>query len=108
MASVFNGTLTGEGVQALSSAGVVTDVDINVTTIGPHVTQQGPVGHRRLTNVGWVQFFSTAFGGEAVTEHLWFNSESQDMEVHCTLNQPADSFAFWVNPGSAVLFNVSV
>lgn len=113
MTSVFVGTLSGQGTQALAAECVPIDCDVNVSVIGPHVTTQGPDGHRRLANVGWIVFYNSTFsppgmlGAESVTDVLWFNQESQDMPVNTVLGQTATHFAFWIQPGSEVILHVT-
>lgn len=114
MPTAFNGTLTGFGTETFVAGLLVpTDMDIDVTAIGYQVSMQGPPGHLRLTNVGWIQFFNSTFGPsgfagqESVTEAFWFNSENQDAEIKTALGQQADGFAYWISPGSEVKLIIS-
>jgi hypothetical protein len=113
MPVAFEGHLTGSGTQALVGEVVPTDMDVTVETIGPHVTTQGPSGHRRLTNVGWIVFYNANFdpsswlGDEDVSEYIWFNHESADQATPTFLGQPATHFAYWINPGSSVHIGIT-
>lgn len=113
MSLLFTGTISGQGTQPLSVEAVPTDVDISVITIGPHVSFQGPNGHRRLNNVGWMVFYNSNFGPpgflgeEDVTDQIWFNHESEDRQINTVLGSTATHFAFWINPGSEVKVFVS-
>lgn len=107
MASVFSGTLTGQGQVTFAGGSVVpTDVDILVTTIGPRVSTKGPAPYRKLQFAGWILFTQSAFN-EAVSEPVYFNWESQDAEVHNVPGSTSDGFSFFVQPGTEVHVNVS-
>lgn len=103
MPTAFSGTLSGTGVQALSGFVVPTDMDVHVTTIGPHVSSQGPAGHLKLTNVGWIQFYNSTFlNEEAITPQIWINSEAEDVTIPSPFGSQSDHFAYWINPGTSV------
>lgn len=114
MVTVFNGTLTGFGIQHISDTGVIpTDMDVWVTTVGNQVNVSGVDGHRLFKRLGYLQFLANvnAFGGtqpnEAVTDPIWFNCESQDIAIQTAVGDTATDFVFWISPGSAVRVLVS-
>lgn len=108
MSSLFSGTLTGEGIAVFPGGlDLPTDMDIEVTIVGAGVYRRGLTPHRIFKGVGWIQFFNTTFGNEAVTEPLWINSELQDKPISTVLGAQADAFFYSITPGSAVHVSVS-
>lgn len=104
-------TLTGSGQIHIDDTGVVvTDVDINVTTIGPHVSAKGPVGHRKLQMAGWLRFQNSTYGAteESVYDPIYFNWEAEDVQISGNpMGLSATDFSYWIPPGTTVEVNVS-
>ena len=102
-------TLTGSGVLDFGVGFFTpTDMDVQVTVLGPTVRAVGPAGHRALKYAGWLQFINTSYvNEEGVTDAIFINSEAQDVAIVFTPGANCDKLAYYVSPGTEVVITVS-